>query len=191
MYFGCEINSSWAIRRLASIDNFLFIYALDNFTKREKLLAKTKARITPADAKYVLLHAKDLGIKTTIAYIAGIDPLADMQEGFCEIREALTRFPIINIYQAQTAGQAKIFDAEATNLEYFVKSRIMIEKISKVEQHVFAFELRQTYRISVGIVLCEIGSRFADGYVFGCIDTYCKCFSGFCFAKFLINRREQ
>ena len=131
MYFGCEINSRWAIRRLAEIDNFLLIYALDNFTKRERLLAKTKSRVTLDDARNVLTYARNLGLKTTIAYIAGIDPLEEMRAGFCRILDSLSHFPIINIYQVQTPGQAKIFDPEATNLEYFLKSRIMIEEMFK------------------------------------------------------------
>ncbi len=131
MYFGCEINSSWALRRLAMIDSFFLIYAVDNFSKRDSLLTKTKARITLADAKSVLAHARDLGMNTTIAYIAGIDPLDEMRRGFCEMLEVLTRFPIINIYQIQTSGQADIFDSEATRLEYYIKCRIMIEKMLK------------------------------------------------------------
>ena len=43
MYFGCEVNSLEALKELANIDSFKLIYALDNFTKRDSLLAKTKS----------------------------------------------------------------------------------------------------------------------------------------------------
>lgn len=130
MYFGCEVNSPWAIRRLAEIDNFFLIYALDIFTKRNKL-AGAKERITLADARNTLSYAKSLGLNTTIAYIAGIDSLVDMRTGFAELIETFTRFPIINIYQVQTPGQVRMFDPEAMGLEYYAKSRIIVETLFK------------------------------------------------------------
>ena len=129
MYFGCEVNSEQALSELAKIDNFALIYALDNFTKREQLLAKTKSLITIETAKQTLDSAKDKGINTTIAYIAGIDPISDMEKGFIELKDSLTRFPVINIYQVQTPGQATIIDESAKRLEYYVQSRAVLEDI--------------------------------------------------------------
>lgn len=129
MYFGCEINSAEALDELSQIDNFSLVYALDNFTKRKKLLAKTKSLITIDHAKRTLDAAKERRINTTIAYISGIDPVFDMGAGFLEIKNSLTRFPIINIYQIQTAGQASILDESAKSLEYYIQSRIVLEDI--------------------------------------------------------------
>lgn len=129
MYFGCEVNSEKALDELSKIDNFALVYAIDNFTKRDKLLNKTKSLITIDEAKNTLDRAKIRGIETTVAYVSGIDPVVDMGEGFLKIRDSLTRFPIINIFQIQTSGQAEILDESARSLEYFAQSRVILENI--------------------------------------------------------------
>jgi hypothetical protein len=131
MYFCCEVNPKEALNELAKNDNFALIYALDNFTKREQLLTKTKSLITVDVAKQTLDYAKSRGINTTIAYIAGIDSVSEMGEGFTRLKDSLTRFPIVNIYQIQTLGQAKILEEDARHLEYFVQSRVLLEDIFK------------------------------------------------------------
>ena len=131
MYFGCQVNSEKALQQLSDLGEFSLIYALDNFTKREKLLSKTKSLITLETARDTLLRAKDKGINTSIAYISGIDPLEDAVKGFKYLKDSLTRFPVINIYQTQTLSQSKILDINAKYLEYYLNSRIEIEKIFK------------------------------------------------------------
>ena len=129
MYFGCEVNSPDALKELASIDNFKLIYALDNFTRRDSLLAKTKSLITLDKANETLCKAKKLGIKTTISYIAGIDGLRDLENGFTLLKDSFTSFPVINIYQIQNNDQAKILNNEARELEYYILSRKYLEEI--------------------------------------------------------------
>ena len=129
MYFGCEVNSEEALKELAKIDNFALIYAYDNFTKRDELLTKTKSKLKLETAKNTLDIAKSKGINTTISYISGIDSLESMKNGFTLIRDSLTQFPIINIYQIQNSGQAVIMDEEARGLEYYLKSRNELEKM--------------------------------------------------------------
>lgn len=73
------------------------------------------------DAKETLNIAKDNRIKTSMAYISGIDLLKD----------SLTSFPVINIYQIQALDQTKILDEEAKHLDYYIKSRKEIEHIFK------------------------------------------------------------
>lgn len=129
MYFGCEVNSDEALKELSKIDNFSLIYAYDNFTKRDSVLTKTKSLITLEDTKNTLDRAKDKGIKTTISYISGIDSLEEVSKGFTLIKDSIVQFPIINIYQIQNAGQSAILDDAACNLEYYIKSRIMLEEL--------------------------------------------------------------
>ena len=129
MYFGCEVNSDEALKELSEIDNFKLIYALDNFTKRDSLLAKTKSLITLDKANETLRKAKDLGIKTSISYIAGIDELKDVINGFTLLKDSFTSFPIINIYQIQNNDQARILNDEAKDLEYYILSRIKLEEL--------------------------------------------------------------
>ena len=81
------------------------------------------------DTKNTLDRAKDKGIKTTISYISGIDSLEEVSKGFTLIKDSIVQFPIINIYQIQNAGQSAILDDAACNLEYYIKSRIMLEEL--------------------------------------------------------------
>jgi len=131
MYFGCEVNSNEALKELSKLGNFALIYALDNFSKRDMLLAKTKSLITLEDAKNTLELAKSNNIKTTISYISGLDSLEDMSHGFKFLKNSLTNFPVINVYQIQTPEQAKILSKEGKEIEYYLKSRQEVEKIFK------------------------------------------------------------
>jgi hypothetical protein len=131
MYFGCEVNSEIALEELAKTENFALIYAIDNFTKRNKILAKSKSLISIDMAKKTLDLAKQKGIKTTFAYIAGIDSLLEMKNGFQMLMESITRFPVINIFQVQTPGQISAMNLEAKKLEYYVKARKIIEELFK------------------------------------------------------------
>ena len=129
MYFGCEVNSMNALRELSEINKFKLIYALDNFTKRDSLLAKTKSLITLDKANETLCTAKDLGIETTISYIAGIDSLKELENGFTLLKNSFTSFPVINIYQIQNNDQAKILNDEARDLEYYILARKTLEEM--------------------------------------------------------------
>lgn len=95
------------------------------------LLAKPKSLITLEDAKNTLELAKSNNIKTTISYISGLDSLEDMSHEFKFLKNSLTNFPVINVYQIQTPEQAKIISKEGKEIEYYLKSRQEVEKIFK------------------------------------------------------------
>lgn len=129
MYFGCQVNSKKALEELSKLGKFYLIYAVDNFSKRDILLSKLKSKITLEYAKNTLAIAKKIGIKTSISYIAGIDNLNEAISGFNYFKEALSSFPIINVYQIQTAEQYLILNSDATSIEYYIKLRIELEKV--------------------------------------------------------------
>ncbi len=131
MYFGCEVNSEDALKELSALGKFSLIYALDNFSKREMLLSKTKSLITLENAKSTLQLAKKNNIKTTISYISGLDTIEKMKSGFEYLKDSFSAFPIINVYQTQTVGQASILEDSAKDLRYYLDSRKVIEKIFK------------------------------------------------------------
>lgn len=129
MYFGCQVNSLDGLKRLADLGDFALVYAVDNFTKRSEILNRKKGKLTLEDAKRNLTLARDLGIQTTFAYIAGIDDLASLERGFTFLADSITRFPVVNVYQIQTPGQIRIIDEEAKGLEYYVRARKAIEQV--------------------------------------------------------------
>lgn len=128
MYFGCEVNSDNALRKLSELGEFTLIYAIDNFTKRQELLARKKSSISVSTAYDTLERATKYGISTTFAYIAGIDSLEAMEGGFKTLRSAISRFPIVNIFQVQTPGQLLAMDPQAKKLDYYLKARTIVEK---------------------------------------------------------------
>lgn len=129
MYFGCEVNSDEALEELSKLSNFKLIYAIDNFTRREKILSGKKSVISLNMAKDTLIRAKNKGIKTTISYIDGIDDLDTLDDGFKFLADSFTDFPIINIYQIQTQEQASILYEDGAELKYYLESRKIVENI--------------------------------------------------------------
>lgn len=131
MYFGCQVNSGQALSQLAQLGDFSLIYAVDNFTNRDKFLAPFKAGISLQQAHDTMSRAKDMGIHTSFAYIAGIDDLDSMETGMQYFMEASTRFPVVNIFHVQTRVQGKVMNEEAKHLEYYVRARKVIESVFK------------------------------------------------------------
>lgn len=129
LYFGCEVNSKEALKKLSRLGNFALIYAIDNFTQRDKILNKTKSNITLEDAEKTMKSAKDFDMEVTYAYIAGIDPLDSMMNETEKLKKAITRFPVINIYQVQHPNQIRIMNSEAKKLDYYTQARKNIEEI--------------------------------------------------------------
>lgn len=129
MYFGCQVNSSEALKTLASLGDFSLIYAVDNFTNREKFLAPFKAGISLEQAKDTMNRAKSNGINTSFAYIAGIDDLDSMKSGMEYFAEASTRFPVVNIFHIQTRVQGKVVNEDAKHPDYYIKARKAIEDV--------------------------------------------------------------
>lgn len=129
MYFGCEVNSEEALQQLSELGKFILIYAIDNFTKRAELLARKKSLITVDTARDTLDRARRYNIGTTFAYITGIDNLQEMETGFRTLKDSITRFPIVNIFQIQTPGQLTAMDPEAKRLDYYVKARVILEDV--------------------------------------------------------------
>lgn len=129
MYFGCEVNSEEALRQLSQLGEFVLIYAIDNFTRREELLARRKSLISIYTARDTLDKAHKYGIATAFAYIAGIDSLPEMEKGFKALKGSISRFPVVNIFQVQTSGQLSAMDSEAKKLEYYVKARTTLERV--------------------------------------------------------------
>ena len=129
MYFGCQVNSDGALATLAELGDFSLIYAVDNFTNRKKFLAPFKAGISLDQAKDTMVRARDNGIQTSFAYIAGVDSLEDLKSGMQLFAEASTRFPVVNIFHVQTRVQGKVMDDDAKRLEYYIKARREIEEV--------------------------------------------------------------
>lgn len=131
MYFGCQIMSPRAIQEFSQLSNTAIVFAIDNFTSRERNLSHIKSSLSLEDFYAAMSVAKSYGVETTFAYVAGVDGLRDLTESFEYFANVCTRFPVVNIFQIQTALQAQALNEEAKTLEFYVRARIEIEKVFK------------------------------------------------------------
>lgn len=127
-YVGSQILGENAIEELARETSPAGIsLTVECFTRRDMMLKPSK-NISLDRGREVLKQAKDAGIKTTILYIAGLDPLDVFEREINKYVGLLTKFPVINTLQEYESGQAKHRHPEAENLEYFLKARNIVEK---------------------------------------------------------------
>ena len=127
MYFGMQLVSRRAMREFAKLSHPAYIFAVDNFTNRRKAQAKAKSSHSLKDARELMAYAKSIGIETTFAYIAGVDPIDSVPYGVELFEPCCTRFPIVNIFQVQTKLQLSQMVSEAKRLEYYIQVRRIFE----------------------------------------------------------------
>lgn len=126
-FLGCEINSAEAVVRLAELAPISFAYAIDCFDDREQRLAPRKGQWSLDSVYATLSLARQQGIETSYAYVAGIDPLPIMAETAERFADACSRHPIVNIYQMQHPSQTELLQEEAESLDYYLEARAIFE----------------------------------------------------------------
>lgn len=129
MYFGCQIVSRPALEAFAELGNTALVFAIDNFTQRQKNLSRVKSSLSLGTICGAMVTARALGIQTTFAYIAGVDPVHIAREYFEYFGPVCTRFPVINVFQIQTKLQSHALVYEAKHLDYYVAMRKMVEQV--------------------------------------------------------------
>jgi hypothetical protein len=128
LYFGCEVNTLPALQKLKSLGNFTLVYAIDNFSKRDRILNPVKSRSLEEIMETMDL-AKNCGLNVTYSYIAGIDSINVIEEVAPKLVPYVARFPIVNVYQVQTQGQIDTMDSYAKSLEYYLYVRLIFERL--------------------------------------------------------------
>ena len=128
MYFGCQVTSNNALRKMADLGKTAIVFAIDNFTARTSKMSPVKYRLSLDKLKEVMSNARQVGIETSFAYIVGVDDLESLEDGFKMFAPVCTRFPVVNIFQIQSELQVLAMHDSAKNLEYYIKARLAIEK---------------------------------------------------------------
>ena len=129
----CMIGLSWLYpyfpRRVyyLGVLSALFV-TLEAFTRRTMLMKKLKSSMTLDLARNVMGEAKAAGAETNFLYIAGLDPLPDMEREFPTFADVLTRAPQIQTFQAYIPNQLILRDCEAGSMDYFLKTRGIVEQ---------------------------------------------------------------
>ena len=129
MYFGCQLMSTTALREFSKLWDTAIVFAVDNFTNRKKNLSQIKSDLSLDDFYSSMSVARSFGIKTTFAYIIGVDSLSAIGEYFSYFFNVCNRFPVVNIFQIQTDLQAQALFKSAKNLEYYLQARQIIEDV--------------------------------------------------------------
>ncbi len=127
-YVGSEVRSEKALDELSKYAGPAGIsLTVECFTKRDKILKPSK-RISLDEGRDVLGYAKSKGIRTTILYIMGIDPIEIFEEELPKYSGLLTKLPVINTMQEYEPRQAVWKDPEARDIEYYLKARGIVEE---------------------------------------------------------------
>lgn len=126
-YIGSQLRSQVALERVISAGSFALYLTVEAFERREQLMKRTKASLDLESGKDLLRMAKQLGAETSFLYIAGLDSYKAMETQFPTYASLLTRLPQIQTFQAYVPEQVKLRRPEAGNIEYFLKTRKIVE----------------------------------------------------------------
>ena len=126
-YIGSQIRSPRFVERLRNSGPFSYYLTLECFQRREELMKKNKASLTLGQGRELLQMAKQLGAETSFLYIAGLDNLEAMEEGFGLFSGAVTRMPLIQTFQIYQPEQITLRHPSAQHLDYYLQTRILAE----------------------------------------------------------------
>ncbi len=130
LYFGSQVRSEAAFKRLKDgVPNPVVILSIECFSRRESLLNTVKASLTLDESRSVLSRALGSGISTTVSYIVGLDELGVLESGFERLQGHYNRFPILNVFQPHNVDQERLIIADAKELEYYLKARMVFERL--------------------------------------------------------------
>lgn len=128
-YVGSQVRSKEALESLASHGLTGISQTVECFTRRDQLL-QPKKRISLDEARRILGDAKDVGIKTTLLYIMGLDNLDIFETEIEKFMPHLTKMPVINTMQEYVAGQAGLRVEAAKSIPYYLKARKIMEGLA-------------------------------------------------------------
>lgn len=116
-------------RTREEVGAFHLTITIECFTDRDLVLKQSKADFPYAEMQRTLAAAKEKGFDADFTYIVGLDPLdvaIPMIEG---LRESITTFPKIQIYQAHNAFMKSFAAPGATTMEFFLSARERLERV--------------------------------------------------------------
>lgn len=128
-YIGSQIRTKDAVDRLAGAGRFSLYSTVECFERRDKLMKRRKSGVSLDQHVDILGYGKQRGLETSMLYILGLDGIDSITTNFNWFKDSLTRHPLINLMQVYTPGQERLRHPEAADLNYYLKSRLAIEKI--------------------------------------------------------------
>jgi hypothetical protein len=108
------------------VSPFVLRLTVECFTRRDVILKASKAELTASQMPGLLRGAKYAGLDTSYTYIVGLDA---MRRGIASLTPHITEFPNFQVYQAHNSIMAGLRVAEADGLEFYLRSRVLIEEL--------------------------------------------------------------
>ncbi len=130
-YIGTQIQKAKSLNKISkAIPNFSYYYALETLERRELVdIRKNLMHRNFSRAINFLRKLRKYNFEVSVLYVLGLDPLSSVEKAFKIIKNNITRFPVINLFQAYHPSQELLRHPEARTLDYFLKARKIFEKI--------------------------------------------------------------
>ena len=131
-YIGSQLRDYNKIRELSKeIGDFGIYLTIEKFLDREKFMRPEKASLSLEEMKYLLEYCSSIGVTNTFLYILGLENLDTIDYYFNYFKDSINKFPIVQVFQNYTAMQEQYRCAEASDVEYYLKAKEIINDIFK------------------------------------------------------------
>lgn len=127
-YIGSQLRTPEKIKEVAAAGPLALYLTVETFQRRQQLMKKTKSSIDLDGGRKLLATAKSLGVDTSFLYIAGLDDHQAMRQQFPLYRDLINRLPQVQTFQAYNPQQLNLRHQEANSIEYFLKTRKIVEQ---------------------------------------------------------------
>lgn len=128
LYLGI-IKNLENLRKLSVVKPFHLCFTVECFENRSKMLRNTK-QVSLQELIRILDYSSNLGIDTSISYIAGLDTLDSVEKYFSVFKDHINHFPLVSVFQ--TDKRRKPFRIpEAESIDYYFKVRKMVQDVFK------------------------------------------------------------
>jgi len=128
-YIGAQIGLQGLKVLKRHMDTFSLSYTVECFTRRAQLLHPVKSQRSLEGINEILSEAHSLEFASNFLYVMGLDTLEDAEAGFLLLKNAITRFPILQILQRYTRIRAECGTPAAQDIAYFLTARQMVERV--------------------------------------------------------------
>lgn len=131
-YIGTQLITDKNLTKISrTIPNFSYYLTLETLERRN-FIDKRKQFSTPFYIKKVEKFLNKIikhGFETSLLYVLGLDSLSSIAYAFQKFKKLLTRFPVINLFQAYHVSHESLRHPNAKRLKYFLNARKIFEEI--------------------------------------------------------------
>lgn len=129
-YLGSEITSKEALGIIEKrINKFMYTLSVECFSNRNKILKKTKSKITLEQYEELSKDCIDRNFLVNLIYIVGLDSYEVMSENLKRFSLTTNYFPSLNLFQPHTSEHRSLIHYDAKRLDYYLKTRKLVEEL--------------------------------------------------------------